>query len=342
MATLVVLLMMILVMFPPVAPSTPWQHCGRRGNYTAGSKFEANLQLLATTLPSNASSSPALFAKAAAGTGPDNQVFALALCRGDTNASSCLDCETHSFRAAQRLCPYSKEAAIYDDVCLVFFCDNDFLASTANLGQVKHFVTRNSPTSAASTEFVTLVRALLSYSMQFAVYNSTQPPIKWYSTVRMGVVTPALYSLMQCTPDMSGTECWQCLQDLVENSTFNGSMAGVRSYGARCGYRYETYQFYTGNTLQNIGSLSQIDPPPSPPPPVTSGEERRSGKNLGFYIPQIVIAHGCAQRKIHLEFLPLNIIEAICVFVNKLLKFILYTYFRDGISSQGKIWTARC
>jgi hypothetical protein len=83
---------------------------------------------------------------------------------------------------------------------------------------------------------------------------------------------------------MSGTDCWQCLQDLVGNSTFNGSMAGVRNLGARCGYRYETYQFYSGEPRLRIGSLSsQISPtvspsappPPSllPPPPATPGKD---------------------------------------------------------------------
>jgi hypothetical protein len=284
MAMLLVLPLLLLVL-PLVAPYPPWQHCGSSGNYTAGSKYQANLQLLSTTLPSNASSSPALFAKAGAGADPD-QVFALALCRGDTNASSCLDCTTRSFRDAQSLCPYSKEAGIYDDLCLAFFSGDDFLTSAANLGQIRLYdVTRNSPTTtSAGADFVTLVRALLSYTMQWAVYNSTA--IRWYSTVCMEVVTPPLYSLMQCTPDMSGADCWQCLQDLVGNSTFNGSTAGVRNLGARCGYRYETYQFYGGEPMLNIGSLSQINStlpgyrPPSPPPrPLAT-----SGKSLDYIL----------------------------------------------------------
>ncbi|KAL6848311.1 hypothetical protein ACP4OV_022439 [Aristida adscensionis] len=277
---------LVLVLLPPVAPSPPWQHCGSGGgNYTAGSKYEANLQLLSTTLPSSAASSPALFAKASAGAGGEagGEVFALALCRGDTNASSCLDCAARAFRDARSLCPSSKEAAAYEDLCLAFFSGEDFLASAANLGQVRLYVTRSNPTSAGA-EFVTLVRALLSYTMQWAVYNSTTT--KWYGTVRMYVVTPPLYSLMQCTPDMSGADCWECLQDLVGNSTFNGSTAGVRSFGVRCGYRYETYQFYSGEPLLNVGSLSQNNPtappsllPPAPPPPATSGGER-SGKKM--------------------------------------------------------------
>ncbi|CAL4903803.1 unnamed protein product [Urochloa decumbens] len=280
-AITLVVLPLVLVMLPlvVVAPYPPWQHCGS-GNYTAGSKYEANLQLLSTTLPSNASSSPALFAKASAGAEPGDRVFGLALCRGDTNASSCLSCATRAFGDAQALCPYSKEAAVYDDLCLAFFSGADFLASTANLGQIRHYViSRNSPTNTTAIGFVTLVSALLTYTMQWAVYNDSNPAIRLYGTVRMNVVSPPLFSLMQCTPDMSGDACGQCLQDLVGNSTFNGSTAGVRSVGARCGYRYDTYKFYAGEPMLTIGSLSQINspvPPPSSQPIATPGKKMTS------------------------------------------------------------------
>ncbi|CAL4896567.1 unnamed protein product [Urochloa decumbens] len=256
-----------------VAPHPPWQHCGS-GNYTAGSKYEANLQLLSTTLPSNASSSPALFAKASAGAEPGDRVFGLALCRGDTNASSCLGCATRAFGDAQALCPYSKEAAVYDDLCLAFFSGADFLASTANLGQIRRYaISRNSPTNTTAIGFVTLT------ANKWAVYNDSNPAVRLYGTVRMNVVSPPLFSLMQCTPDMSGDACGQCLQDLVGNSTFNGSTAGVRSVGARCGYRYETYKFYNGEPMLTIGSLSQINspvPPPSSQPIATPGKKMTS------------------------------------------------------------------
>ncbi|GJN35234.1 hypothetical protein PR202_gb23984 [Eleusine coracana subsp. coracana] len=66
----------------------PWLVCNTTVNYTENSAYQANLHRLATTLPSNASSSPALFAIDAAGTAAPDTVYALALCRGDTNDTS--------------------------------------------------------------------------------------------------------------------------------------------------------------------------------------------------------------------------------------------------------------
>uniref|UniRef100_A0A0E0EBB4 non-specific serine/threonine protein kinase n=1 Tax=Oryza meridionalis TaxID=40149 RepID=A0A0E0EBB4_9ORYZ len=290
------LVMLLLPLAAIASGDPPWQHyCGSSGNYTAGSKYQANLQALAATLPSTASSSsPALFAKDAAGAGdaePD-RVFALTLRRGDTAAnassssSSCADCASRALRDAQSVCPCSKEVAVYYDPCLLYFSGDDFLSSPANPAQVRLYdVDRSTRRGGGGADFVTLVRALLSYTMQWAVpYNSTggDAAVRWYTTVRMDVVTPPLFSLMQCAPDMSGGDCRQCLQDLVGNTTFNGSVSGVRNIGARCGYRYDTYKFYGGEPKLRIGSLSEINStaPPSPPPPPPVMETRSGRKKV--------------------------------------------------------------
>jgi len=65
------------------------QICGNSSShYTANGAYHANIQRLAATLPTNASSSTKLFATPTIGEVPDT-VYALALCRGDAD-SSCL------------------------------------------------------------------------------------------------------------------------------------------------------------------------------------------------------------------------------------------------------------
>ncbi|KAM0828476.1 hypothetical protein ACQ4PT_067518 [Festuca glaucescens] len=86
------------------AQPLPWQLCGNNtGNYTEGSAYQANIRVLASVFPTNASASPALFTKGSAGTAPD-AVYALALCRGHTNASSCASCTTTSHCTAYSCC----------------------------------------------------------------------------------------------------------------------------------------------------------------------------------------------------------------------------------------------
>ncbi|TVU16911.1 hypothetical protein EJB05_32914, partial [Eragrostis curvula] len=79
------LILLLAVPLAVVAQPLPWNLCNETaGNYTEKSAYEANIRRLAATLPDNTSNAPGFFATRATGTPPD-VVYALALCRGDTN-----------------------------------------------------------------------------------------------------------------------------------------------------------------------------------------------------------------------------------------------------------------
>ncbi|KAF7111635.1 hypothetical protein CFC21_111622 [Triticum aestivum] len=96
--------LLLAFLLPPLAASQ-WPNCDKNGNFTTNSPYQANIRALSSTLPKNASSSRTLFAFATVGTVPDI-VYALALCRGDANASACGNCVSNGFKDAQQLCPY--------------------------------------------------------------------------------------------------------------------------------------------------------------------------------------------------------------------------------------------
>ena len=115
-----------LLLSPAVAEETPPPDCDASSAYAANSTFQANLNLLAAALRANASASPAGFATAAAGAAPD-QANGLALCRGDTNASTCAACVAVAFRDAQQACPMDKGVTVYRDACVLRFAGRQFL-----------------------------------------------------------------------------------------------------------------------------------------------------------------------------------------------------------------------
>ncbi|VAH69454.1 unnamed protein product [Triticum turgidum subsp. durum] len=104
----------LLLLLMPLTAAQLWPSCGESGDYKSNSTYEANLKLLSTTLPKKAASSTNLFATDTVGNVP-NVIFALALCRGDSNASACEGCLVTAFQDGQEHCANYKDATVYYD-----------------------------------------------------------------------------------------------------------------------------------------------------------------------------------------------------------------------------------
>ncbi|KAM0878622.1 hypothetical protein ACQ4PT_034753 [Festuca glaucescens] len=247
------LLLVIAFLNAPLtaAQPLPWQLCGNNtGDYTEGSAYQANIRVLASGFPKNASSSPALFTKGSAGTAPD-VVYALALCRGDTNASSCASCVAAAFRNAQQLCAFNRHATI----------------------------------AGAAAAFDAASGRLVNATADFAAKD----PSRRFGTGEEGFdeTYPKIYSLAQCTPDMTAAECQRCLRGIIGRFTpqYFVSQPGGRVFGVRCNFRFETYSFFSGRPLLQLpGAL----PPATAPAPAATGEGRtrhRTGLVLAITLP---------------------------------------------------------
>ncbi|EEE67344.1 hypothetical protein OsJ_24605 [Oryza sativa Japonica Group] len=205
-ATAVPLLVAFLLLLhaPPLAEAQPlpWQMCDTAGgNYTEGSTYQANVRALASALPVNASSSRALFAKGAAGAAPD-VVYAIALCRGDTNASSCAACVATAFQDAQQLCAFNRRATMFDDPCILRYSDQDILANATD-GQGNFIAWNyNNVSAARAAAFDAASGRLVNATAGYAAAD----PVRRFGTGEVGfddATYPRIFSLAQCTPDLS-------------------------------------------------------------------------------------------------------------------------------------------
>ncbi|CAN6219088.1 unnamed protein product [Urochloa humidicola] len=278
----------------PLAAGDPLgQLCGNSGNYTLNDTYHANLRHVAAALPRNTSSSSTLFAKATLGSVPD-MVYALALCRGDTNASACGDCVATAFTDAQQLCAYNKDATVFYDPCLLRYSNQNFLADTASDGRGTAIILMNTQNVTAPFKvFDAAVAVLLNATANYAAGNST----KRFGTAVEGFRTfdtnnPTIYGLAQCTPDMTPAECRSCLSGIIQDGPkyFSGKQGG-RILGLRCNYRYEQYSFFTSTPLLQLPEPAVGAPAPSPapvngtPPTTGGGGGNRTGKILAIALP---------------------------------------------------------
>nr|CAD1819182.1 unnamed protein product [Ananas comosus var. bracteatus] len=240
------------------------QICGDTGNYTANSTYESNLRQLLPYLSSVASVSHG-FSDASTGESL-GQVFGLALCRGDVNTTDCRTCLHGASSDILQLCPYDKTAVIWYDDCLLTYSNQNFTSAFNYSEQVLIWNTQNitrgrfpgyTQNTAIYDFFKQVVNTLLSHVADSTASNSNSG--KLFATGELTITNAFLtiYGLVQCTPDMSGTECRQCLQGLISDMLrrFDGQQGG-RILGLWCNLRYEVYPFYDGNPTIRLSSVA--------------------------------------------------------------------------------------
>jgi hypothetical protein len=284
-----VLLLLFLAL--PLAAAQPWPLCDdSSGNYTAGSTYETNLQNLIATLRQNASISPSLFASGTRGTAP-NTVYGLMLCRGDVSASDCFDCGTSALENAGTVCGrLIKDVALCNNQCYVRLADTNFLASTNNSGEIG----LRSGTNITSTDVAGYDRAvieLLNATVQYAVDTST----RLFATGRRVGPDPGfspIFSMAQCSPDLSRALCRSCLQEILGDwwNQFYRNDQGGRIAGARCTLRSELghVPFYTGAAMVQLPTTAAA-PGPAPTvlvPGIPTAQGQLTTNSFGFWLPK--------------------------------------------------------
>jgi hypothetical protein len=247
-------LLLASILAPLAAAQPPWWVCGNSGSYTEGSTYQSNLNQLSATFPTNASR--ALFATAAV---PET-VYALALCRGDSNASTCESCVAAAFQEAQQLCGFDEDVAVFYDDCSLRFSNQNFLAdsSKANLTMITSQQNVSSPVEVFDAAVVTLLNATGNY----AAMNTSRR----FATGEDGFDSryyPTIYGMVQCTPDMSPAGCRSCLDHIIALTPQHLSgRPGGRIIGVRCNFRYDLNKFFTGDSMLRL--QTPLTPAPAP------------------------------------------------------------------------------
>ncbi|KAI5004350.1 hypothetical protein ZWY2020_031593 [Hordeum vulgare] len=274
MATIGVLILLLLLVPTP---------------FLAAADFCDNVKAAGAALSQNASTSPVNFATATFGQAPD-VVYALALCLGDVlDGSACGACVADWFATVnQTQC--DKVGFSYRDCIVVYGATADILAAPSNATggsgdntppfqdwNIRNVTTGDVP------RIVNLTRELLVGTTLIAITMATTPRLYATGVMDMEIVTtyPKLYSMVQCTPDISAGECSACLRRLtgMVNSTMALRMGGQIGI-TRCYFRYEAYRFYGAYPMLSLPSS-----PPGPAPTPTPTKRR----SMLWVIPVAVV-----------------------------------------------------
>ncbi|XP_039060070.1 cysteine-rich receptor-like protein kinase 14 [Hibiscus syriacus] len=98
-----------------------------------------------------------------------------------------------------------------------------------------------------------------------------------------------IYSLVQCTPDLSEQHCDSCLTQSASyyESCCHGKQGGV-VWRPNCYFRWDMYPFYRPNASTAV-SLSPPPSPSSPPPQSVNSEIRKEGGGISSRTLVIIV-----------------------------------------------------
>lgn len=256
-------------------------HNNGRGNYTVNSTYDTNLNTVLSTLTSNTEIDYGFY-NFTYGENTD-KVYAIGLCRGDVKPDECRNCLQHSrANLTQQLCRNRKEAIGWyeDEKCMLRYSDR----SIFNLNEIGPAYFMWSMLNATQVDqFNKVVKDLLDGLKTKAKSGDSQS--KYATASVSGPDNRTIYGLVQCTPNLSGPQCDDCLvQSIKEVSHCCNSRLGVRIVRPSCNLRFETASLFYGTPAYPPSpspSPSPSQPLLMPPPSSTVTNNNSSG---GIYI----------------------------------------------------------
>lgn len=245
--------------------------CPNVTTFPPNSVFQSNRNQLLSILVSNATRSTGFYQDTTGGQiSTTETVDGLLLCRGDIPAYLCKDCVEAAASEVIQLCPIEKQVVIWYDDCMVRYSNQSFLSTaTQSVGVFMWNVGNVTQVGSGTAQF----NQVLANTMDGLVPQVINAAEKFATQEANITGKITLYTLGQCTQDLSTADCYTCLRDAIAQlPECCVGKAGGRVMYPSCNIRFELYPFY--NTSQEPTTEALV-PPPAPAP---------KGRHLRNYI----------------------------------------------------------
>ncbi|KAJ9562997.1 hypothetical protein OSB04_008157 [Centaurea solstitialis] len=254
----------LLLLLVPYALGAEYSsnYCGsNKTTYTLNSTYYFNLlELLSLISPDHALTID-LFSNQTVGKSPPDVAYGLYLCRADKLANDCRNCLITASKEIAKACPNQKHAIRWSDDCMLRY-SNDSFFSKMEVDPFRYECNKRNVSSldGERKHFEKVVVGM----MEELVIEASNHSKKYAYKEAMFNSTQKVFGLVQCTEDLSGSECDRCLRTHMNRAVneFCGGKIGGRLLTPSCNLRYEFYEFYKFHTSD--------DEPRAPSPPESS------------------------------------------------------------------------
>ncbi|CAN4083843.1 unnamed protein product [Withania somnifera] len=250
-------------------PKLEYASCGNNGNYTENSTYKNNLNTLLTSLSSRLDNYGFYYDSIGQNT---DKVSGIVLCRGDVELEQCRTCVNNVAQKIVQVCPNQNEAVGGYGECSLQYSNRSIIDDTKSFSILYYFW--NTMNASEPMKFNQELKKLLDDLRDRAAKGG---PFRKYASGNVtGPDFQNIYALVQCNPNLSPTNCINCLTEAygsMPNCPCNGKKGG-RIIGPLCNFRYETDQFFH----------VAFD---SPPPAGTLGYDISEVESLQYDFPTI-------------------------------------------------------
>ncbi|KAJ4703266.1 Receptor-like protein kinase [Melia azedarach] len=261
------------------------------GKYVTNSTYQRNLNHLLNSLTDNTSKYG--FYNLSYGQNPDN-VYATALCRPDMEPDSCRNCIDLATKNIASICPNDNVGiAGYDDrgynTCMLRYANYNIFGLMENAPYFFVYALSNISEDIVGVFNQTRERLLNRLINEAAARSS---PNKYATGEEPYSTIGSIYGLVQCTPELSVTDCKKCLNDTTKlMSQCCDRRQGGRVINPSCSFRYETNKFFK-QSITTRPSPPITTPPPQPrtTPPSPPDTPTSKGKKNHTVIIIVVIS----------------------------------------------------
>ncbi|KAF5474690.1 hypothetical protein F2P56_006567 [Juglans regia] len=252
------------------ADPVPLYHFCQNTTFSQNSLYNSSLNSLLSSLSSNVTRNIEFY-NTTSGQNTSDTLYGLFLCRGDVTSQMCRACVATATKELATKCSKEKAAVIWYDECMIRYSNESIFSNVTVRPGVYLLNTQNITEQDRFNQLVnTSMTDLASRASNFPI------GVKKFGTNQTNFSEfQKLYSLVQCTPDLSSADCNRCLQTAISRLPIccDGKQGG-RVLFPSCNVRYELYQFYAD---------SSTAPPPAPgpasPAPPTGSAPESKGKS---------------------------------------------------------------
>ncbi|KAM7255081.1 hypothetical protein ACFE04_020322 [Oxalis oulophora] len=229
------------------------------GNYTNNSSYLKNLKTLFSSMISDTNIDYGFY-NMSAGQGED-KVEAIALCRGDVDPTDCRRFMNLSAIDILAACPNDKEAIGWFDEIMLRYSDTSILHA---LDQTIYF-NLISPTNISEGSLDRFNQKLQSLLRDLQSKAAAGDSRRKYAAGNFTLDFHTIYSLVQCTPDLTVDQCTSCLVQAtgeIESCCYGSD--GARVLKGSCSVRFETdWQFFGSSAYSTPSSTpaTKLTPP---------------------------------------------------------------------------------